>query len=436
MKRSISFRPKITLALQLSVIVINLFSIFVLFPRIENMVHGELYEYGLQFSEEWASPIWSNSHLFSNCLAIAMVLMVLSAISMAVYAQRHDPFSKAFSALLLTAGAGANIFSLYPLYSLDQIVNNELYFFGLRFSEEWHSGYMLYLFQSVFLVLLASAFVVAAGLAVSVSARRTPNLRNEKLAASLLIIGGTTFLALSIVYDSSILAFVGLGTLFWGLILTYIGNKEYVRKILLETSTSSQLAIINEVIQETDYAGNAIFFPPTYFNIPETYKAYIQKDKNSRLPTLRTIYREDPRYFVKFIEKPPAMLITPPGAELVMLFEKKLKTKFSMMNLNDVEVSLPKLLVEDFEMVHYFEMNVEKEAIHVKIEESEYGNPKTDEQKTIYFSFLSPLTGAIACVLSTVLNKPVMVTEQKTIPHDEALIIKYRIIEEKEPMTA
>ena len=436
MKRSISFRPKITLALQLSVIVINLFSIFVLFPRIENMVHGELYEYGLQFSEEWASPIWSNSHLFSNCLAIAMVLMVLSAISMAVYAQRHDPFSKAFSALLLTAGAGANIFSLYPLYSLDQIVNNELYFFGLRFSEEWHSGYMLYLFQSVFLVLLASAFVVAAGLAVSVSARRTPNLRNEKLAASLLIIGGTTFLALSIVYDSSILAFVGLGTLFWGLILTYIGNKEYVRKILLETSTSSQLAIINEVIQETDYAGNAIFFPPTYFNIPETYKAYIQKDKNSRLPTLRTIYREDPRYFVKFIEKPPAMLITPPGAELVMLFEKKLKTKFSMMNLNDVEVSLPKLLVEDFEMVHYFEMNVEKEAIHVKIEESEYGNPKTDEQKTIYFSFLSPLTGAIACVLSTVLNKPVMVTEQKTIPHDEALIIKYRIIEEKEPLTA
>jgi hypothetical protein len=104
--------------------------------------------------------------------------------------------------------------------------------------------------------------------------------------------------------------------------------------------------------------------------------------------------------------------------------------------MNDLEINLPKLLVEDFEIIHYFEMNVEKEAIHVKIEESEYGNPDGGEQKTIYFSFLSPLTGAIACVLSTVLNKPVMVTEQKTIPHDEALIIEYRIIEEKEPMTA
>ena len=435
MKRSIYFRPKITLALLLSVLIVNLFSIFVLFPRIENLIHGELYDYGLQFSIEWANTIWNNSHLFVNCLGIAMVLIALSAISVAVYAQKHDPFSKAFSALLLTAGAATNIFSLYPLYRLDQVVNNELYFFGLTFSDEWHSSLLLYLLQSGFLVLLASAFAVAAGLAVSVSARRTPNLRSEKLAASLLIIGGTTFLALSIVYDSSILALIGLGTLFWGLILTYIGNKEYVRKILLETSTSSQLAIINKVIQETDYAGNAIFFPPTYFNIPETYRAYIQKDKNSRLPTLRTIYREDPRFFVKFIEKPPAMLITPPGSELVMLFEKKLKTKFSMMNLNDLEANLPKLLVEDLEMVHYFEMTVEKEAIHVKIEESEYGNPNTEEQKTIYFSFLSPLTGAIACVLAIVLNKPVMVMEQKIIPHDEALIIKYHIMQEKEAMT-
>jgi hypothetical protein len=436
MKRSISFRPKITLTLLLSVIVVNLFSIFVLFPRIEDVVHGELYLYDLQSSMEWINPVWNNSHLFSNCLIIAMVLMVLSAISVAVYAQKHDPFSKAFSALLLTAGAAANIFSLYPLYMLDQIVNNELYSFGLRFSEEWHSSFMLYLSQSVFLVLLASAFVVAAGLAVFVSARRTPNLRNEKLAASILILVGATFLALSIVYNSSILSLIGLGTLFWGLIFTYIGNKEYVRRILLETSTSSQLAIINKVIQETDHAGDAIFFPPTYFNIPETYKAYIQKDKNSRLPTLRLIYKEDPRFFVKFIEEPPAMLITPPGVELVKLFEKKLKTKFSMMDLNDLEVNLPKLLVEDFEMVHYFEMNVEKEAIHVKIEESEYGNPNAEEQKTIYFSFLSPLTGAIACILATVLNKPIMITEQKTISHDEALIIEYHVIERKEVMTA
>lgn len=436
MKISIPFRPKITLALLLSVIVVNVFSIIILFPRIETLVHGDLYEYGLQFSLEWADPIWDSSNLFLNCLRIAIIIMSLSAISVVVYARKHDAISKAVSTLLMTAGAGINIFSLYPFYRLDQFVNNDLYFFGLNFSEEWYASYKLYSLQSAVLVLLASAFAVAAALLISFSARKNPNLGPEKMAPSILIISGTTFLALSIVYTSSILVLIGLGTLFWGLIFTYISGKEYVKKILLETSASSQLAMVNKLIQETDYVGNAIFFPPRYFKIPETYKAYIPKDKNSRLPTPRMIYREDPRFFVESIENPPALLITPPGAELVTLFEKTLKREFSAMNLKYLKVNLPKLLVEDLEMVHYFEMNIEKEAIHVRIDGSVYENPNADEQQTIYFSFRSPLTSAIACVLASVLNKPVMIIKQRTNPHDAVLIIEYRIIEEEESIMA
>jgi hypothetical protein len=432
MKISIPFRPKITLALLLAVIGVNVFSILILFPRIETLVHGDLYEYGLQFSLEWAVPIWNSSNLFLNCLRIAIILMPLSVISVVVYTRKHDAISKAVSALLITAGAGINIFSLYPFYQLDQFVNNDLYFFGLKFSEEWYASYKLYSLQSAVLVLLASVFAVAAALLISLSARKTPNLVSEGLAGSILIIGGTTFLALSIVYTSSILVLIGLGLLFWGLILTYISDKEYVKKILLETSTSSQLSVVNKVIQEADYAGNAVFFPPRYFKIPETYKAYISKDKNSRIPTPRIIYREDLRFFIQFIEKPPALLITPPGAELLPLFKKTLKREFSAMNLNFLKVNLPKLLVEDLEMANHFEMNIEKEAIHVRIDGSVYENPNADEQQTIYFSFRSPLTSAIACVLASVLNKPVMIIKQRTTPHDAVLIIEYRIIEEEE----
>jgi len=436
MRISIPFRPKVTLALLLAVIVVNVFSIIILFPRIETLVHGDLYEYGLQFSLEWADPIWDSSSLFLNCLRIAIIIMSLSAISVVVYAHKHDAISKAVSTLLITAGTGINIFSLYPFYRLDPIVNIELYSFGLRFSEEWYASYKLFSLQSIVFVLLASAFAVAAALLTSVSARKTPNLGPEKFAPSILIIGGTTFLALSIVYSSSILVLIGLGTLFWGLILTYISDKEYVKKILLERSISSQLAMVNKVIQEADCAGNAIFFPPRYFQIPKTYKVYIPRYKNLGLPTPRMIYREDTRFFVDFIEKPPAVLITPPGAELVTLFEKTLKREFSAMNLEYLKVNLPKLLVEDLEMVHSFEMNVEKEAIHVKIGGSVYESPKADEQQTFYFSFLSPLTGAIACVLASVLNKPVMIAKQQPTPRDAVLTIEYRIIEEEEPITA
>jgi hypothetical protein len=432
MKKTIPFRPKITLTLLLSAIVINASSIFLLFPRIDTLVHGDLYYYGLQFSLEWVNPIWNNSHFFLMCLEIGIIIIALSAISVVAYARKHDAISKAVSTLLITAGVGINIFSLYLFYWLDQVVNKDLYFFGLKFSEEWYASYKLYSTQSVVFVLLASAFAVAAALSISVSTRNTANLISEKWADSILIIGGTTFLALSIVYNSSVLVLIGLGMLFWGLILTYIRDLEYVKKILLETSTSSQLAIANKVIQETDCVGNAIFFPPRYFKIPKTYKAYIPKDKNSILPTPRVIYREDLRVFSKFIENPPAILITPPGAELLTLFEKTLKREFSTINLKYLIMNLPKLLVEDLEMVHHFEMNIEKEAIYVRIDGSVYEKSKADEQQTIYFSFRSPLTSAIACVLASVLNKPVMIIKQRITPHDAALIIEYRIIEEEE----
>ena len=432
MKISIPFRPKITLTLLLAMIVMNVFSILILFPRIETFVHGDLYEYGLQFSLEWADPIWGSSQLILNCLRIAMILVPLSVVLVVVYAREHDAISKAVCTLLITAAAGINIFSLYPFYQLDQFVNTDLYFFGLKFSEEWYASYKLYSLQSVVLVLLASAFAVGAALLTSLSARKIPNLANERLANSILIISGTTFLTLSIVYTSSILVLIGLGMLSWGFILTYIGEKEYVKRILLETSTSSQIAIANKLIQETDCAGNAIFFPPRYFKIPKTYKAYIAKEKNSRLPTPRMIYREDPRFFIQFIEKPPALLITPPGAELVTLIEKTLKREFSTINLEYLVVNLPKLLIEDFEMVQYFEMNVEKEAIRVRIDSSVYENPNVNEQQTVYFSFLSPLTSAIACVLTSVLNKPVTIIKQRTNPYNAVLIIEYRIIEEEE----
>jgi hypothetical protein len=65
---------------------------------------------------------------------------------------------------------------------------------------------------------------------------------------------------------------------------TYVSNEEYVKKVLLDTSTSSQLETVNKFVQEADFAGNAVFLPPRYFKIAEIYKAYIPKNKNSKLP--------------------------------------------------------------------------------------------------------------------------------------------------------
>jgi hypothetical protein len=433
MKTNSPFKPKTTLALLSIAIVLNAFSMFILFPRIETIIHGELYEYGLQSSFEWINPIRDSSHLFLNCLGISAILMTLSELTLAIYNRKRNTVLKAVSTVLVTTGVGMNLFSLYSFYQIDQIVNKDLYSFGLQLNEGWYSSYGLYSMQLAGFVVFASAISAVSIVLISLSARKDVNLVPEKIANSILIVSGTTSLALSIIYTSSILALIGLGMLFWGAIFTYVSNEEYVKKILLSASTSSQLETVNKLIQETDFAGNAVFLPPRYFKIPETYKAYIQKDKNANLPTPEMFYRKDPRFSVEFIENPPAILITPPGAELVKLFEKELKTDFVRVDLQYLQVNLPQLLTDNLEIAQHFEMDIEKNTIRARIGGSVYREVTPDEQKLVlYFTFGSPLTSAIACVLAKVSGKPVMQVKRQTSP-DGNLVVEYHILEKEEP---
>jgi len=54
-------------------------SFFVLFllGRIDWIVHGELYDFGLQFSPVWATPYWAIFRLIYVCLAVPSVLSAI-----------------------------------------------------------------------------------------------------------------------------------------------------------------------------------------------------------------------------------------------------------------------------------------------------------------------------------------------------------------------
>jgi hypothetical protein len=436
MKLRIPFKPKIILALLIIAIVLNTFSIFILFPRIETIIHGDLYAYGLQFSLAWVSPIRAITNLFLDCLKITIILVILSALILIVYDRKRTAVLRSVSTILVAAGLGISLFSLYPFYLINQMVNNDLYAFGLQMNEGWQASYNLYSMQLFGFIGLASASVVMSTLLIHMSARKNVDLAPENLVNSILIISGTASLALSIIYNSSILALIGLGMLSWGVILTYIGNEEYVKKVLLTTNTSSRLTTVNKVIQEADFAGNAAFLPPRYFKISETYKAYIPKDRNFRLPPPETFYRKDPRFPIEFVENPPAILITPPGAELIKLFEKTLKKNFAEANLKFLKANLIKLFIEDLEIVNDFEMNIEeKKTILFIIKRSVYGNLPADENN-IYFTFISPLTSAIACVLAKSINKPIIIVKQSSKNDGATVTIEYRILEDEETVTS
>jgi len=259
-------------------------------------------------------------------------------------------------------------------------------------------------------------------------------LKHDNLAKTiqlaLLGLGGTA-LVISIVYVSSILAFIGLGLLFWGIILFYIRTEEYVKEILLDATAMPPLATLDQIIQELDYKGNAIYLPPKYFRAPETTKAFIPKQKDAKLPSPEQIQAQETNLF---IENVGGMLLTPPGAGLTKLFEETLETNFIGVDLQYLQKSMPKLFIEDLEIAQNFEIEIENKRIHVRIENSAYKDLFKEAKKlaNLYDRVGSPLSSAIACALAKVTGKPIVIENQQISEDGGDVDIYYRVLEEEQ----
>jgi len=242
---------------------------------------------------------------------------------------------------------------------------------------------------------------------------------------------GATALAGSILYSSQISAFIGLGLIFWGAILTYIQTEEYIKQNLLDATALPPLITLNQTLQELDYNGKAIYLPPKYFKNPETTKAYIPKQKEGKLPTPEQIQEQENKLF---IENPQGMLITPPGAELTKLFEKTLETNFTRVDLQYLQQNLPKLFIENLEIAQNFEIETENNKVHVKIENSTYKNlAKLNTQlSNLYTSLGCPLSSAIASALAKATGKPIIIQNQRISEDGKDIEIEYGIIQEEQ----
>jgi len=249
-----------------------------------------------------------------------------------------------------------------------------------------------------------------------------------KVAGWITLSLGSLSLVISIVFNSQILAFIGLGLTFWGIILIYIKSEEYVKESLLKATSLSALATLNQIMEEFSYKEKAIYLPPKYLKNPEDNRAYIPKDKISRLPTPEQIQVEDKL----FIENPYGILMMPPGSELARLFEKTLETSFTGVDLQYLQINLPKLFIDELEIAQNIDINVETNKVHIKIENSNYQNLARETMRfsKLYESLGCPLSSAIACALAKATGKPITIEKQEINEKNKTIRIEYRIMEE------
>ena len=106
-------------------------------------------------------------------------------------------------------------------------------------------------------------------------------------------------------------------------------------------------------------------------------------------------------------------------------------TSFTRVDLQYLEQTIPKLLVEDLEIAQEVEIETEKDTVFVKTKNSVYRSICEEVQKLsgISHSLGCPLCSAIACALAEATGKLVVIEKVHTDDDDQTIKVKYRLLE-------
>ncbi len=248
-----------------------------------------------------------------------------------------------------------------------------------------------------------------------------------------LLIAGALLLVASVVTSSTILAFMGLGLTFWGVLFLFVRSTKFVRSTILGATAMSPYTTLDRIIDDLNYKGNPVYIPPypkdTY--LPEHLAGlkemilFISAKESMTIPAIEEMAKK--QFMVK---NPQGICITPPGSGLVNLFEKELRTDFTKIDQESFYEGLPTVIVNNLELAGNFEIKAEKEVVYVKITDSVYSHlySKNQNLKTIH-SVGCPLTSAVSCALAIKTGKPVTITKSKISPDLKSLEIWYQLIE-------
>ena len=253
-------------------------------------------------------------------------------------------------------------------------------------------------------------------------------LKYAKLAlpSDIVLLGsGATTLALSYLWSSSILTFIGLGLTLWGVLIKYISRSRHVRAELLSSALSSMQKSIDDLVSYMGYTGQVIFFHPKslvglgqgYIFIPHL----ITKLEGNSAPKLDVLnllpYSSEASVPSLFLD-PRGIFLAAPSQGLVDLFEKELNLNFALANLEYIREALPKLLIEELKMAD--DMSIEKNEsndVVMKISGKTCADMcRSSRNKTRPGNDLGcPLCSALALVISKVSAKPVCIKETNII---------------------
>jgi len=242
---------------------------------------------------------------------------------------------------------------------------------------------------------------------------------------------GVLSLAFSVISNSQVLAFIGLGLTFWGALFFLVRPLTYVKGSLLDATAISSYATVDRIIRDLKYKGKGLYIPPypKEVYLPEHLKGlkemivYIPAENSDTMPSIEEIAGS--RFI---IENPEGITIAPPGLGLLNQFEKESKMDPTKMDLESLCETLPLLILENFQLAKDIEMKVENEQVYLKVSDSIHKNLYREERLKSVYSLGCPLVSAIACAIAKTTGKIVAISSLKVSPETETIEVSYSLV--------
>lgn len=236
---------------------------------------------------------------------------------------------------------------------------------------------------------------------------------------------GLVALAFFVLYNTYILAFVGLGLTMWGALFLYIKPTKYVKSDLLNITSFSTLVNIEKLLTDTNANSAGIYLPPKRLQDYTSSLAFVSTKPNQPLPTTKETDTQKLE-----IKDPAGLLITPPGLALSKLLEKELKRSFTETSIKDLETRLPPLF-DRLEITKHLSVQHEENGVTVNVRNSVLDDlcRQTAKLEKTHKTLGCPLSSALACIFAKATGKPISIEAEETGP-DESTTIHFKILED------
>ena len=421
----LEFNKKIFFILLVFFIVIDIISTCLLFS-ITQIIHGDLYNFGLKFSTIWANNYWINMDTTQTTVWASMILSGFLIGLLCLKNFKDNKKILTISFIIFLSVTFTAVLGIFLMTALDKIVLIDLGLYGVAYDFQWTHEY--YLFTRFFLG-LKIAIVVATTLLSSWTGLLLlkPKQIISKLASIVLMITGGFTLLLSTLSGISDGVIVGFGLIITGIIIGYITSQEFIKKDLLISQLTSTYDYIEENIKKFGKFDKAVYIP-----------SYLTKDNENTILLLKNINEANPKTkninSTKIVTK--AYTLTPPGNELVQLFEKKLNTNFAKIDLSFLQKNLPQLITEDLEIATNLLIQREEETVKVEFDNSVFNDKSFDQKFSgILKTFGCPLSSAIGCAIAKATGKLTAIKEYSINYQRKNVSVKYELMPETVKLT-